>query len=41
MNKGDAFDRLWIKHDYCMMGYDYPTNQSQPDEGEDWKIIVL
>lgn len=22
MTKEEAFDRLWIKYDWCMMGYD-------------------
>jgi len=22
MTKEDAFNKLWIKYDYCMMGYD-------------------
>lgn len=22
MNKKDAFDKLWINYDYCMMGYE-------------------
>lgn len=25
MSKQDAFSRLWIKYDYCMMGYNYKT----------------
>jgi len=25
MTKREAFDELWIKCDYCMMGYNYET----------------
>ena len=25
MTKENAFTELWIKYDYCMMGYDYET----------------
>ena len=23
MTKQDAFNKLWIKYDYCMLGYNY------------------
>lgn len=25
MTKAEAFSILWIKYDYCMMGYDYDS----------------